>query len=256
VADRSVREGERPTRTTQRVPILPYLAGDLPVARALRPALLCALTFAGLTVAFKVGAVSSVDRQTELQIHADLHGSLNGIMTALTSVGASWPMAVLALACAALCLLQSSLKLAGLVLTCPAGASVLDTAFKNLIDRQRPHLWPHAAVLNSYSFPSGHATLSAAFFAGTTYAIWKLMGPRRGQVSAIISTALIAGIGFSRIYLGVHWPSDVLAGYALGLGWALVLVIVSESLETRTGVRRAESPSADRRAPIVRDTTV
>jgi membrane-associated phospholipid phosphatase len=256
VADRSARGPKRPTRTSQRVPVLPYLPADLPAARAFGAALLCAVAFAGLTVAFKAGALSAVDRQTELQIHTDLHGSLNGMMTALTSVGSSWPMAVLALSCAMFCLLQSNPWLAGLVLTCPAGASVLDSAFKNLIHRQRPHLWPHATVLNSFSFPSGHATMSAAFFAGTTYAIWKLSGATRGRVAAIFSTALVAGIGFSRIYLGVHWPSDVLAGYALGLSWALVLVAVAESLESRTGVRRPESASADHRAPIVRNTTV
>jgi membrane-associated phospholipid phosphatase len=256
VADRSARGLGRPTRTSRRVRVSPYHAADMPAARAFGAALLCVLTFAGLTIAFKAGALSLVDRQTELQIHTDLHGSLNGIMTAVTSVGASWPMAVLALGCAMFCLLQSNPWLAGLVLTCPAGASVLDSAFKNLIHRQRPHLWPHATVLSSFSFPSGHATMSAAFFAGTTYAIWKLSGATRGRVAAIVSTALVAGIGFSRIYLGVHWPSDVLAGYALGLGWALVLVVVAESLQTRTGVRRAESLGANHRAPIVRDTTV
>jgi membrane-associated phospholipid phosphatase len=244
------------TRATQHIPALPHIMGDLPAARAVWAALLCALIFTGLTLAFRAGDLSAVDRQTELQIHMDLHGSLNGIMAALTSVGASWPMAVLALGCAIFCLLQSGPWLAALVLTCPAGASVLDTAFKHLIHRQRPHLWPHAAVLNSYSFPSGHATLSSAFFTGATYAIWKLAGPTRGRVAAIVSIALVAGIGFSRVYLGVHWPSDVLAGFALGLGWAFLLIVIAESRENASGKQPAETLDAGLRAPIPRETTV
>jgi undecaprenyl-diphosphatase len=219
-------------------------------AHAMAAALLCGLTVAGLALAFKTGALSSTDRQTELHIHKGLHGSLDGVMTALTSVGASWPMAVLALGCAVFCLLQSGPWVAGLVVACPTGASVLDTALKHLIQRHRPHLWSHAAVLNSYSFPSGHATMSSAFFAGATYAVWKLMGPARGRAAAAISIVFVAGIGFSRVYLGVHWPSDILAGYALGLGWALVLIAIAESFRGRRGTDPAWSSGEDRNTTV------
>jgi membrane-associated phospholipid phosphatase len=116
---------------------------------------------------------------------------------------------------------------------------------KTLIHRHRPHLWSHAAIINSYSFPSGHATVSTAFFAGTTYAVWKLVGRRAGVCAMILSAILVSGIGFSRIYLGVHWPSDVVAGYALGLGWVLLLIVVAEPRLSgrRYGRRRTTRPA-------------
>ncbi len=62
-----------------------------------------------------------------------------------------------------------------------------------------------------------------------SYAIWKLWGPRVGAIAAAVSGVLVLGIGFSRVYLGVHWPFDVVAGYAMGLGWALLLIALAQS---------------------------
>jgi membrane-associated phospholipid phosphatase len=107
-----------------------------------------------------------------------------------------------------------------------AGASVLDTALKLAFHRARPEPYFGYVLPESYSFPSGHALFSFCFFtAGAA-----LLAPRL-QHSALrwlvwaVAASLILAIGFSRIYLGVHYPSDVLAGYAVGLIWSSVLIV-------------------------------
>jgi undecaprenyl-diphosphatase len=80
----------------------------------------------------------------------------------------------------------------------------------------------HGSYVYSASFPSGHSTLSAATFLTLAMLIASLE-PNRGTKHLVFALAalLVLGIGFSRVYLGVHWPSDVLAGWCLGAAWAL-----------------------------------
>ena len=93
---------------------------------------------------------------------------------------------------------------------------------KHFYGRPRPDLVPHGSYVYSASFPSGHSTLSAATFLTLAVLIASLE-PNRGTKAMvfILALALVIAIGFSRVYLGVHWPSDVLAGWCLGGAWAL-----------------------------------
>jgi undecaprenyl-diphosphatase len=93
---------------------------------------------------------------------------------------------------------------------------------KDFYGRPRPDLVPHGSYVYSASFPSGHSTLSAATFLTLAVLIASLE-PRRGTKRMVFFLAglLVLGIGFSRVYLAVHWPSDVLAGWSLGAAWAL-----------------------------------
>jgi undecaprenyl-diphosphatase len=101
-------------------------------------------------------------------------------------------------------------------------AFVSSEGLKNLYGRPRPELVPHGSYVYSASFPSGHSTLSAATFLTLAVLIASLE-PNRGTKRMVFALAgmLVLGIGFSRIYLGVHWPSDVLAGWCLGGAWAM-----------------------------------
>ena len=93
---------------------------------------------------------------------------------------------------------------------------------KTLYARPRPDLVPHGAYVYSASFPSGHSTLSAATYLTLAVLIASLE-PNRGTKAMVfvLAAAMVLAIGFSRVYLGVHWPSDVLAGWSLGAAWAL-----------------------------------
>jgi undecaprenyl-diphosphatase len=94
---------------------------------------------------------------------------------------------------------------------------------KALFGRPRPDLVPHDVYVYSGSFPSGHSTMSTAAFLTLAMLIASLEMKRRSKALAYVLAALVVvGVGFSRVYLGVHWPTDVLAGWCLGAAWALV----------------------------------
>jgi membrane-associated phospholipid phosphatase len=91
---------------------------------------------------------------------------------------------------------------------------VLTVAIKLAVERPRPTLWPWMQSVSGFSFPSGHAMVSAAFF---PLLGWLATRARRGALGYAIGLLVAAYVGVGRLYLGVHWPSDVLAGWALGL---------------------------------------
>lgn len=113
---------------------------------------------------------------------------------------------------------RHALVLAGAVLL----AWISSDAGKALYHRPRPDLVPHGAFVYSGSFPSGHSTLSAATYLTLAMLVASLETRRRTKALAYsLAAALVVAVGFSRVYLGVHWPSDVLAGWCLGATWAL-----------------------------------
>jgi undecaprenyl-diphosphatase len=112
----------------------------------------------------------------------------------------------------------------GLVVSVLA-ATLASTWLKILIGRERPDIVEHVALTFTASFPSGHAFLSAV----TLLCIAGFVGlaVRRDRITRlchVIAWSVIVLIGASRVYLGVHWPTDVLAGWLLGLTWASLSV--------------------------------
>ena len=114
------------------------------------------------------------------------------------------------------------------------GASVLNAGLKSMLHRPRPELVPHLANVSNASFPSGHAMISAAIYL-TIGAMLAETQPRRSARIFLMAFAgvLVLLIGVSRIYLGVHWPSDVLAGWTLGAVWALAVFVANRALRAR-----------------------
>jgi membrane-associated phospholipid phosphatase len=123
------------------------------------------------------------------------------------------------------------------VLLNAGGAMALSTAMKAIFQRQRPQeLARHIRLPRSHSFPSGHALLSAATFPIAVHHFVQRKSTRV-QVAAHAATAFLVGsVGFSRVYLGVHFPSDVMGGYAAGLGW-LGLTSLSHTMADRERLR-------------------
>lgn len=108
-------------------------------------------------------------------------------------------------------------------------------ATKALYGRPRPDLVPHEAYVYSASFPSGHSTMSTAAFLTLAMLIASLESRRRSKALAYVIAALVViGVGFSRVYLGVHWPTDVLAGWCLGAAWSLLAWIALRALHAPT----------------------
>jgi undecaprenyl-diphosphatase len=111
---------------------------------------------------------------------------------------------------------------------------VLSTALKYFIDRDRPALVEHRSVVYTSSFPSGHSMLSAVVYLTLGSLLARIMP---GRVLKLYFLALAIGltflVGVSRVYLGVHWPTDVLAGWTGGLVWALVCWLIARHLQRR-----------------------
>lgn len=102
---------------------------------------------------------------------------------------------------------------------------------KGLYARPRPDLVPHGVYVYSGSFPSGHSTLAAACSLTLAMLVASLETRRRTKALAYgLAAAVLVGVGFSRVYLGVHWPSDVLAGWCLGAVWALAAWVALRAL--------------------------
>jgi undecaprenyl-diphosphatase len=98
---------------------------------------------------------------------------------------------------------------------------------KEVYARPRPDLVPHGSYVYSASFPSGHSVQSAAVYFALATVIASLETTARTKALAYgVAAVVVVGVGFSRVYLGVHWPSDVLAGWTLGSAWALAGWIV------------------------------
>jgi undecaprenyl-diphosphatase len=114
-------------------------------------------------------------------------------------------------------------------------AGLAAAAAKALFDRPRPPLSAHATHVASAAFPSGHATDAAAFFLATSLVLSITTTQRRSMRVLLVATgALLAGlVGVSRLVLGVHWLSDVIAGWALGSAIAISVVAAVWMLATR-----------------------
>ncbi|WP_281416317.1 phosphatase PAP2 family protein [Deinococcus aestuarii] len=99
-----------------------------------------------------------------------------------------------------------------------AGAAGLNVAMKLLMHRSRPELWPRLVQEHDASFPSGHSMYSAAFVTALILLAWRT--PYRWLVLGL-GVAFSGLVGFSRLYLGVHYPTDVLCGWLTGAAWVL-----------------------------------
>ncbi len=110
------------------------------------------------------------------------------------------------------------------------GGTILNDVLKYFFQRERPSL-PHLVEATGFSFPSGHAMMSFVFYGMLTYLIWLNFPGRWIRFTTVsIAVVLVLLIGLSRIYLGVHYPSDVLAGFAAGSFWLVACILGLKSI--------------------------
>ena len=117
-----------------------------------------------------------------------------------------------------------------------ASGQLASTLFKLGFDRPSPDLVPHGAVTYTSSFPSGHAMMAAVTYL-TLAALLSRDQPRRVLKAYLLAVAVIVtlAVGASRVYLGVHWPTDVLAGWTVGAAWALMCWSLADRFLPRAG---------------------
>jgi len=152
----------------------------------------------------------------------------------ITSLGGYPVLILVTLAVIGFLLVVRQGRAALLVLVAVGGGMLLSTALKIGFDRPRPDLVPHVVDVYTQSFPSGHAMLSAATYL-TLAALLARVQPQRRVKGYLLSVAisLTLLIGASRVYLGVHWPTDVLGGWCVGAAWAMACWVAALWLQRR-----------------------
>ncbi len=141
------------------------------------------------------------------------------------------------------------------LLVVTGGAQLLNDVLKELFHRTRPAPVGGSLIPSqAFSFPSGHAMVSAAFYFFLAYLAWRLLRGRGRYVTAALLVVLVALIGLSRLYLGVHYFSDVVAGYLAGFFWTDATIVGGRVLRMRRLPREttAGAGRAPTRAPPAR----
>ncbi len=143
-----------------------------------------------------------------------------------TALGSTGVLTIITLGVVGWLMFSGKRKTAGLVLVAVLCGVVLSSLLKSGFARPRPDLVPHSVAVFTSSFPSGHAMMSAVVY----LTLGSLVARTKHSVTLkvyVLSLALFLTllVGLSRIYLGVHWPSDVLAGWAAGACWALIVLV-------------------------------
>lgn len=141
----------------------------------------------------------------------------------VTTLGGTVNLTIIVVIAMAFLLLQRRVASALLVAVSVGGGLALSETIKMLLGRDRPPLIYRAVETSNASFPSGHAMLSTITYLTLGALLAQVMPRRREKAFVFAAAALLAAlVGASRIYLGVHWTTDVLAGWSLGAAWAMV----------------------------------
>lgn len=152
----------------------------------------------------------------------------------LSALGGTAVLSCVTLATLGYLLLSRNFRTALFTLLAVASGTLLSTLLKTGFDRPRPELVPHESIVYSASFPSGHSMMAAVAYL-TLAALLARIHPRPVLKAYLLGLALLISvlIGVSRVYLGVHWPTDVLGGWAVGAAWAALCWLVYGRLQRR-----------------------
>jgi membrane-associated phospholipid phosphatase len=199
----------------------------------------------GLLAYFVRGNSSVVRIDTGVARWGDRHaGSLSdGAVGAVTLLGNTYVIAGLALLLLTVDLWRRrNTRVVMFVVAVVAGDALITLAVKNLIDRARPTFNPVAYSLGP-SFPSGHTSMAAGFFAAAALVLSRGSGPRVASALGGAAVAIATAVACSRVFLDVHWLSDVIAGLALGWAWFAFCSIAFGSIPR--GPRRTRAASSE-----------
>ena len=171
------------------------------------------LTFVALAYPIVRGQPIGFDAPLRAAVHGHAFPALTAAMRAVTTVGSEYFLLPLAAILLWRWLRRGERHTAWWFAAGCLGAEAVAQLLKALIHRPRPEVFFGLAPVETYSFPSGHAFVPAVFF---WIAAGGLLAPARWRAAVV---ALAALLGFSRVYLGYHYPSDVAAGWALAVAW-------------------------------------
>ena len=155
---------------------------------------------------------------------------LEVLLQVATAPGLSASRAVVLLPVLVWLVLRRAWWTAAWVLVAAAGIGPLTTLLKDAVGRLRPQFADGGAGYASFGYPSGHASGIVTLVTIVLVLAWPLLGPSARRAWLALGAALVLLVGLTRLWLGVHWLSDVLGGWALGLGWTLLVVLLFGAL--------------------------
>lgn len=162
-----------------------------------------------------------------------------------TALGSISVLATITLTVIGYLVLEGKRRAALVVLVATLGALGASTALKHAFDRPRPDLVPHGMRVYTASFPSGHSMLAASTYLTLGALLARVQ--RRRRIKAyllLVAIFFTLVVGISRVYLGVHWPTDVLGGWTAGAGWALMCWLLARWLQRHGQVEDEETVDA------------
>ncbi|MEO8348500.1 MAG: phosphatase PAP2 family protein [Acidobacteriota bacterium] len=192
---------------------------------------------------FSTARTGPLDREVTISIRALHAPALDRVARFLTFFG-SHLFLIPATVLVALALKSRGHRVSAL-LFCGSvvGGFGLNALLKITFHRARPDLWQALVAEHTYSFPSGHAAMSTVFFGGLAAVAIHLSKRPVVRITAIVLAAVAAvTIAGTRVYLGAHWTTDVVAGMLVGLFWVVVAAVATEQV-ARRAARKASPPS-------------
>jgi len=186
--------------------------------------------------------VAGTDRRILHLVETLRTPELDQVMYTLTYLGSVRVVLTLAVVAAIVAVLAGRYTDVVLLFLALAASELFVLATKALVARPRPPFEDARIVQTGFSFPSGHAAL-AAFYGTLAYLLIRTLRPEALKVFVgSVAALLVVAIGVSRVYLGVHYPTDVLAGWTLGVFWLVVIVVTEHVWAERTRFRLPRAP--------------
>jgi undecaprenyl-diphosphatase len=170
---------------------------------------------------------------------------LESAMIDLTAIGGSTVLWIVVLAVSGFLALQTRYRTATSVLITTGSGELLNAIMKHAFSRPRPSIVPHLRAVSSSSFPSGHAMESAIVYLTLAAMLMRASDTRATKVYVLAVAAVLTLLaGVSRLYLGVHYPTDVVGGWIVGFGWASVCWLAAKRFEGATHIQAEKTKSA------------
>ncbi len=170
------------------------------------------------------------DQSLLLFFHDHASPALDHVMLVFTRLGGWIAVPVITTLAVVILLRRGRREDAVFLVLSVGGAMLINVILKQVFERARPSLWVSIAPEDSFSFPSGHAMSSMSLAAALVVIVW----PTRWRWAALgLAVIYVAGVGVSRVYLGVHYPSDIVAGWCGAFAWVMGLNLVRTAMKAR-----------------------
>jgi undecaprenyl-diphosphatase len=169
---------------------------------------------------------------------------IESVLLDLTAIGSPTVLALVVVAVTGFLLLQTRYWTTLFVLLTVISGEMVSSALKQLFGRPRPTVVPHLREVFSSSFPSGHAMTSAVVYLTLGTMLMRVSEQRLTKMYCFAIALLLTMLaGISRVFLGVHYPTDVIGGWIIGFVWASICWLVAQQFEVRSGIKAERSKS-------------